>query len=203
MIGGRTVARIPSPGALRRHPLVTRVRADTVTFGRPFFLQKINRELPAGSYAIETDEESLEDISTLAFRRVGVRLFVPRIAGRSEDEMWTIRPQDFDSVLANDRGPAGPETSRRESPAREATGSEANWLEAAEAHKTGAADFSLRKAAFEKNRDDMLSKRGMRSNGPLYGVCLGILALLAATWLAHEFDTAGADAPAAQTSAAS
>jgi hypothetical protein len=203
MIGGRTVARIPSPGALRRHPLVTRVRADTVTFGRPFFLQKINRELPAGSYAIETDEESLEDISTLAFRRVGVRLFVPRIAGRSEDEMWTIRPQDFDSVLANDRGPAGPETATRALSSPEATGPQPGWAAAATALKAGAGDFAQRKADFEKTRDDELSKRGMRSNGPLYGVCLGILALLAATWLAHEFDTAGADAPAVQTSAAS
>ena len=68
--------------------------------------------------------------------------------------------------------------------------------------KAGQADFSLRKAAFEKNRDDVLSRRGMRSNGPLYGVCLGILALLAATWLAHEFDKAGVEAQAIEASAA-
>lgn len=180
--------------------MVMRVRADTVTFGRPFFLQKVNRELPAGSYAIETDEESLEDISTLAFRRVGVRLFVPRIEGRSEDEMWTIRPQDFDAVVANDRGPARPEPARRTQ--SEAIRSEASWLGDAAGPKTGAGDFAQRKADFEKNRDDVLSKRGMRSDGPLYGVCLGILALLAATWLAHEFDTAGIAASAVEASAA-
>jgi hypothetical protein len=171
-----------------------------VTFGRPFFLQKINRELPAGPYAIETDEESLEDISTLAFRRVGIRLFVPRIAGRSDEEMWTIRPQDFDFVLANDRAPAGPEAAGRALPPEQAEPAP-GWREGAAAVKAG--DFAQRKADFEKNRDDLLARRGMRSNGPLYGVCLGILALLAATWLAHEFDTAGVKAPAIEASAAS
>jgi hypothetical protein len=179
--------------------LVTRVRADTVTFGRPFFLQKVNRELPAGSYAIETDEESLEDISTLAFRRVGVRLFVPRIEGRSDDEMWTIRPQDFDAVVANDRGPAGPETERREPPRPEQTGPDAVWPDTAAGRKAGAADFAQRKAEFEKNREDVLSKLNERGNGPLYGVCLGILALLAATCLAHLLDPASAEALAVQT----
>lgn len=183
--------------------MATRVRASTVTFGRPFFLQKINRELPAGPYAIETDEESLEDISTLAFRRVGIRLFVPRIAGRSEDEMWTIRPQDFDIVLANDRAPAVPGAARREPLPDGATGTEAGWAQGAAALKAGTGNFAQRKAHFEKTRDDALAKRGMRSNGPLYGVCLGILALLAATWLAHEFDTAGVKAPATEASAAS
>jgi hypothetical protein len=181
--------------------LATRVRASTVTFGRPFFLQKINRELPAGPYAIETDEESLEDISTLAFRRVGIRLFVPRIAGRSDEEMWTIRPQDFDFVLANDRAPAGPEAARRALPSEQAEPAP-GWREGAARLKTGAGDFAQRKADFEKNRDDVLSKRGMRSNGPAYGVCLGIIALLAATWLAHEFDKAGVEAPAVEASAA-
>ena len=182
--------------------MVTRARAGAVTFGRPFFLRKINRELPAGSYAIETDEESLEDVSTLAFRRVGIRLFVPRIEGRLDSEMWTISPKDFDIVLANDREPAGPRVARRESPAPEAIGPEPGWPGPAAGRQAGAADFALRKAEFEKNRDDVLSKRGMRSNGPLYGVCLGILALLAATWLVHQLEPANIQAPAIQASAA-
>jgi hypothetical protein len=177
--------------------LVTRVRAGTVTFARPFFLQKVNRELPAGSYTIETDEESLEDVSTLAYRRVEIRLFVPRIEGRSDSEMWTIRPQDLDIVLATDREPAGRQAARREPAPAEAAGPDA-----AARRQAGSADFAQRKAEFEKNREDVLSKRGMRSNGPLYGVCLGILALLAATWLAHQFEPAGAEAPAVQASAA-
>jgi hypothetical protein len=160
--------------------LVTRVRAGTVTFARPFFLQKVNRELPAGSYTIETDEESLEDISTLSYRRVEIRLFVPRIEGRSDSEMWIIRPQDLDTVLATDREPA-----RRGTPRTEASEAQPVRAQAA-APAQSSPGFAQRKAEFEQKRDDEQSRRGMRDNGPLYGAGLGIFALLFATWLANQ-----------------
>lgn len=58
-----------------------------VTFARPFTLKKINRELPAGSYVVETDEEVLPGGASLSYRRTEVRFFVPRILGVSEGEM--------------------------------------------------------------------------------------------------------------------
>jgi hypothetical protein len=153
-----------------------------VTFARSFFQQKINRELPAGSYDNETDEESLEDVSTLAYRRVEVRFFVPRIAGRSDPEMWIIKPQDLDIVLAIDREPAARrDRARSPEPAAKAAPQAAGLAREAADYQ-----FAQRKAAFEKSRDDVLSSRGMRSNGPLYGACLGILALLFATWVANQ-----------------
>jgi hypothetical protein len=145
------------------------MRPSTVTFARPFFLNKINRELPAGSYPIETDEEPMDSASSLVYRRSQIRLFVPRIEGKSDPEMWAITPQDFDNVIALDREPARPEAT----PAKPDTSS-----------------FEHRKAAFEKHRDDIAIARTRGGNAPLYGACLGILALLLATWIAHQVEPA-------------
>jgi hypothetical protein len=83
--------------------LSTRTKTRTVTFARPFFLEEIDRELPAGSYTVETDEERLDVASFVAFRRVGTRLFLPAIAGKSDTEMWVVDPEGLDSALAQDR----------------------------------------------------------------------------------------------------
>lgn len=167
--------------------MVTRMRAGTVTFARPFFLQKVNRELPAGSYDIETDEESLDDVASLSFRRVEIRLFVPRIVGRSDPEMWTIKPQDLDIVLATDREPAArQDNARAQRQIAEPAPASASPQSAGLAREAADYDFAQRKAAFEKSRDDVLSSRSMRSNGPLYGAGLGVLAFLFATWVANQ-----------------
>jgi hypothetical protein len=156
----------------RRNFLTTRVRTSTVTFARPFFLHKINRELPAGSYPLETDEEVLEGVSTATYRRVEIRLFVPRIEGLSEAEMWVLGPQDLDTVLARDREPS--------------------------AGKPAAPDLTERRAAFERSMGQAASKRRGKGNAPLYGVSVGILALLFATWIAHQLAPASQQAPAVQ-----
>ena len=88
--------------------MATRAKFGTVLFTRPFFLRKINRELPAGSYVVETEEESLDGVSALSYRRVEMRLFVPRIVGKSDAEMWIISPGEFDAALALDREPPSP-----------------------------------------------------------------------------------------------
>ena len=163
--------------------MTTRMRTSTVTFARPFFLNKINRELPAGSYPIETDEESLDGQSSLVYRRSEIRLFLPRIAGRSDPEMWVINPQDFDVVIAKDREPASriaPSISVASSP-------------------PDASSCEQRKAAFEKHREDVAVARRGGGNAPLYGACLGVLALLMATWIAHQMEPANA-APAIPSS---
>jgi hypothetical protein len=157
----------------RESSLTIRVRASTVTFARPFFLHKINRELPAGSYPLETDEELLEGVSAPSYRQVEMRLFVPRIEGLSEAEMWVLGPRDLDTVLARDREPAaGPPL---------------------------APDLSERRAAFERSMGQAAAKRRGNGNAPLYGACLGVLALFVATWAAIQLEPASDQAPAVQT----
>lgn len=77
----------------------TRTRTATVVFERPFLLQRVGRELPAGAYDVETDEEVLAATSGLAYRRTAVRLFVPSIFGKSDAEMWTLPPDEFDDAF--------------------------------------------------------------------------------------------------------
>jgi hypothetical protein len=57
--------------------VATRVKTRTVIFARPFFLDEVKRELPAGSYVVETDEETLDVSSFVAYRRVGTPKVIP------------------------------------------------------------------------------------------------------------------------------
>src|SRR5689334_20895637 len=68
--------------------LQTRLVQGTVAFARPIFFTRMDRELPAGSYDIETDEELLEGGTTLSYRRTEIRLLVPRVDGASEAQLW-------------------------------------------------------------------------------------------------------------------
>lgn len=87
----------------------TRTKTQTVTFTRPFRVRRTDRELRAGDYRIETDEEPIEGISALSYQRVEVRLFVPRIDGVSDAEMWVLGVREFDAALQADQAaPASP-----------------------------------------------------------------------------------------------
>jgi len=79
-----------------------RTKTRTVTFPWSFYLDEIDRELPAGSYTVETDEEALETVSYLAYRRVETRLFIPPATGRTGAEMWIVDPDGLDRALERD-----------------------------------------------------------------------------------------------------
>jgi hypothetical protein len=84
--------------------MVTRTSVQTVTFQNPFVLPGIEDKLPAGNYRIEIDEEVLEGVSFLAYRRLKVALFLPVPSGKPGFEsMLTIHPKDLDTALACDR----------------------------------------------------------------------------------------------------
>ena len=61
--------------------MTVRTHTSTVTFKRPFALGGMDEVLPAGDYQIETDEELIEGVSFLAYRRVSVRLYLPSPTG--------------------------------------------------------------------------------------------------------------------------
>ena len=52
----------------------TRTVRKTVTFTRPFVLAGIEGMQPAGTYDVDTDEETIDDISFLAWRRVATMI---------------------------------------------------------------------------------------------------------------------------------
>lgn len=50
--------------------MVKRINKRLVTFQFPFSLEDIGKQLPAGDYTIETEEESIAELSFLAYRHI-------------------------------------------------------------------------------------------------------------------------------------
>jgi hypothetical protein len=63
-----------------------------VRFVRPFSLKGAERSFPAGAYRVITDEELIEGISLLAYRRVSTMILVPGGLHGSSVEMLSIDP---------------------------------------------------------------------------------------------------------------
>jgi hypothetical protein len=85
-------------------PVMTmRSRRQTITFGHPFRIKGIDRELPAGAYDVVTDEEMIEGLSFASFRRVATMIMVPAAAQRSAAlEMISISAVDLADAQRND-----------------------------------------------------------------------------------------------------
>ena len=54
-----------------------RTTSRTITFARPFSLDGLDETQPAGTYTVQTDEEPIEGLSFLAYRRVATVIFLP------------------------------------------------------------------------------------------------------------------------------
>jgi hypothetical protein len=54
-----------------------RTTRETVTFDCPFSLTAVDEVQPAGTYTIEVDEELIEGLSFLAYRRVATTIYLP------------------------------------------------------------------------------------------------------------------------------
>lgn len=77
-----------------------RTSRTTVTFVRPFLLGGSGEVFPKGEYDVETDEELVDGLSFVAYRRVAtyVRLH-PQPGGA---RTLTVDPVEFDAALARD-----------------------------------------------------------------------------------------------------
>ena len=82
--------------------MTTRTNGRIVTFAHPFLLKGVDRELPAGDYRVITDEELIEELSFLVYRRVSTMIFVPG-EHASSVEMVGIDPQDLQAALERDK----------------------------------------------------------------------------------------------------
>jgi hypothetical protein len=104
--GERAVAGRPAdPTRTAGAPLLTRTSRTTVVFARPFSLKGVGRELPAGRYTIETEEELIEGLSFPAYHRVATTIFVPtRPAGAVSGEVLTIDPLELAAAQTRDLG---------------------------------------------------------------------------------------------------
>ena len=57
--------------------MTLRTRRETVTFAQPFTVPGADGTQPAGAYTVETDEEAIEGLSFLAWRRIATVIVLP------------------------------------------------------------------------------------------------------------------------------
>ncbi|HYW62030.1 MAG TPA: hypothetical protein VE865_02385 [Bradyrhizobium sp.] len=84
--------------------MTTRTRRATVTFGRAFRLDGVDRLLPAGAYEVITDEEMIEGLSFASFRRVATMIMVQAAARNGSMEMIPIDPAELERAQRIDAG---------------------------------------------------------------------------------------------------
>ena len=83
--------------------MTMRTSRRTVTFTRPFSLRGIETEQPAGTYAVETDEQLLEGLSFPAYRRVATTIFLPSRPGDLvSGQLVTIDPLQLEAAEQRD-----------------------------------------------------------------------------------------------------
>jgi hypothetical protein len=84
-----------------------RTTTKTVIFQRPFVLEGFPELLPAGTYTVDTEEEQLESLLSIGWRRVSTTLRV-RIDGSVE--FRTIDPDALHEALMRDGAQNAPGT---------------------------------------------------------------------------------------------
>jgi hypothetical protein len=78
-----------------------RTTRETVTFDRPFLLTALDEVQPAGTYTLEIEEELLEGLSFLAYRRVATTIYLPlRHGGAGSVQAVSVDPQELAAAHA-------------------------------------------------------------------------------------------------------
>ena len=74
-----------------------RTRRKLMTFAQPFLLRAIDSLLPAGTYKMDIDEELIDGLSFLAYRRTATWLHLPSITTMSgTSEMILVQPSELE-----------------------------------------------------------------------------------------------------------
>lgn len=87
----------------RETDTTTRINKKIAVFDHPFCLDEIEEQMPAGRYTIETEEESLSNLSYIAFRRIATVLIArPPPSSFKPVRFWTIDPDGLALALKRD-----------------------------------------------------------------------------------------------------
>jgi hypothetical protein len=79
----------------------TRTTKKTVTFAHPFHLRGVDDLQPPGTYAVDTDEEEIDSMMRLAWRRVATTIVIVR---GGTTQAYRIDPVDLEASLMRDAG---------------------------------------------------------------------------------------------------
>ena len=84
--------------------MTTRTTTKSVTFIHPFVLGDLDEVFPPGAYSVETDEERVEGVAFVAFRRVSVVFHLPSRTGNPVlTRVITMHPRELDAALLRDK----------------------------------------------------------------------------------------------------
>lgn len=82
----------------------TRTKHSTVHFTAPFALRGVEEIQPPGEYAIDEDEELIDGISWLAYRRVATFIHLPALASNSRiSRLISIDHAELEAALQQNR----------------------------------------------------------------------------------------------------
>lgn len=83
--------------------MTKRTRTNSVTFSHPFTLTGLAESQPAGVYAVETEEELIQPLSFVAYRRAATWLTLARRKdGGVLAEIALVDPIELEEALAKD-----------------------------------------------------------------------------------------------------
>lgn len=84
--------------------MTTRTTRTVVRFSSAFLLPGFHAPQPAGEYRVDHDEESIDGLSRLAWRRVAGFIHLPAIAMQvPTQQMVPVNPADLDAALEKDQ----------------------------------------------------------------------------------------------------
>ena len=87
--------------------MTSRIRRETLVFSRPFRLRGWKEPHPAGTYALETEEELIDGLSFTAYRRVGTTLTREATPGGHCRQVIPVDLADLEAAVAAERVQAG------------------------------------------------------------------------------------------------
>ena len=82
----------------------TRTTHSLVSFSQQFWFHGLDAPQPAGTYRVDDEEEPIDGLSWLAWRRVATYLFLPAIGSESAvQQMVKVERVDLDAAEQHDR----------------------------------------------------------------------------------------------------
>lgn len=81
-----------------------RTKRLTAHFSAPFSLHGVDGFQPAGDYAVDEDEELIEGVSWMAYRRIATFIYLPAISSSCRaSQMVDVDPSDLETAVLRDR----------------------------------------------------------------------------------------------------
>ncbi len=84
--------------------MTTRTTRTTLTFAAPFTLRGVEGIQPAGEYVVVADDELIDSVSVVAYRRVATMLCLPALAApQNFTQLVSVSQTDLDVAVLKDR----------------------------------------------------------------------------------------------------